>query len=74
MLLKQSQNIGFMEYLTKCRIDNACMLIRQADLRFNEIARMTGYTNYISFNRAFQRYTGKTPTEYQAYILMQKDQ
>lgn len=46
------------------RIEKACELIKNTDMKISEIAQSVGYANDASFRRAFKRAVGRTPGEY----------
>lgn len=64
MLFKQEMNVGFLDFLHKCRIDQAKQLIQNTDLTIGEISARVGYANTITMNRAFRRYEGVAPSWY----------
>ena len=54
-----------LEFLNHYRIKEACALLdSKEDLTFQEIAYRMGYQSVATFNRAFKKETGVTPTEY----------
>jgi len=46
------------------RLDRACSLLQQTEMRLDEVVRGTGFSTAPHFCRLFQRQFGKTPTEY----------
>jgi len=54
----------FSELVEQVRIDLAMELLRDTDISLPEIAQQLGYSSQSNFCRAFQRWTGKTPTEF----------
>jgi AraC family transcriptional activator of mtrCDE len=50
-------------YLTRWRLGIAAQLLAQTDLSIEEIAQKTGYRSEYSFNRAFKKARGRTPTK-----------
>ena len=56
--------INFRSYLNTLRIDYSKSLILKDDLPITQIALTCGFSNLRTFNRAFLKVTGKTPTEY----------
>lgn len=52
------------EYLNRCRITRAALLLKNGDLSVTEVALSVGYNNLSFFNRYFLRLMGTTPTEY----------
>lgn len=63
-LFRTYENRTFNELLTDFRIENACRLLGNADLRLNDIAKMVGYDSQSYFCKVFRQYTGKTPGQY----------
>ena len=51
-------------YYTKLRIDNACRLLKDTDLKIKEIAEYSGYSDSIYFTQAFKKQKGITPSGY----------
>ncbi|MEG1886575.1 MAG: AraC family transcriptional regulator, partial [Oscillospiraceae bacterium] len=63
-LFKQKLGIGFNEYLNMLRVSAACDALSKQDSSITEIAYLVGYNCDRSFNRAFLKFTGKTPRDY----------
>lgn len=63
-LFKKELNLGFLDYLHRCRIEKAKELIRGTKYNIGDIAEMVGYTNAVTMTRAFKRYEGITPSWY----------
>ena len=63
-LFTKKFGIGFNEYIHKLRIDEAKRLMNGTNLKNHEIAECVGYSNYSSFLRKFQKFTGMKPTEF----------
>ncbi len=62
---KKSTRKTYMEFLKEVRIDYACKKIIRGDYNtIAEIAYAVGFKSAITFNRAFKKHTGKTPTQY----------
>ncbi len=58
---------NFNAFLNHYRITEACQLInrnQEKNLTFQEIAFQLGYQSVATFNRAFKKVTGKTPSEF----------
>ena len=49
------------QYLLNLRMQKACRLLRDADLRIYEIANLCGYCNELYFSRVFKNANGMTP-------------
>lgn len=54
----------FSEYLASVRVQKAKQLLRTTSFKVYEIAEMVGYHNVESFNRAFKKISGVSPTKY----------
>lgn len=61
-------NMTFYEYINNYRVSEACIIIDSADAESRktmfEIAEMSGFNSISTFNRAFAKVTGLTPTQY----------
>jgi len=66
-LQRRLHNAGltYRELVDKVRFDAACRLLRQPQNNVKDVARAIGYQNASNFNRAFQRWAGVSPSEYQ---------
>lgn len=62
-IINEHANRNFAEYINAYRTEEAIALISQID-RVNELAFEVGFNNRTSFNRAFKKRTGLTPTEF----------
>lgn len=63
-LFRQTTGATITEYLTDVRIKTAQKLLRESDLRVQEIARRIGVESAAYFGRMFKKATGCTPQEY----------
>lgn len=61
---KREYEMGFNEYLTQLRIEEAKQLLKNSVLSIGEISQQVGYQNQVTFNAAFKKYTGISPTSY----------
>ena len=52
------------KYLTKIRIEESKVLLREGSLSMGEIAKRLGFSNQQHFSRQFHAVAGMTPTEY----------
>ena len=52
------------EYINELRIKNAVKKIGEGDMLIIDIALACGFESLSTFNRAFKKYTGKTPSEF----------
>ncbi|NLD87908.1 MAG: helix-turn-helix transcriptional regulator [Clostridiales bacterium] len=64
-VFKIQYSMNFSEYLLEKRIHKSIRLMKSyPDMNLSDISEQTGYTNYLSFKRAFIRYQGIAPKEY----------
>ncbi|MFD0671051.1 helix-turn-helix domain-containing protein [Cohnella sp. GCM10027633] len=59
---KTGQNIS--DYIYHTRMNKATEMLRETDLKIQEIASLVGYYTVASFNRVFKKHTGITPSEF----------
>ncbi|WP_129726834.1 MULTISPECIES: response regulator [Bacillaceae] len=64
VLFKQKTRVTFLDYLTKLRMDHACLLLETTDLKTYEIANLVGYTDQRYFSQVFKKYVNLTPSQY----------
>ena len=60
---RKNYNMTFAEYLTKIRLYHAADALAFSKKTVTQIANDCGFSNIISFDRAFREQYGKTPTE-----------
>ena len=63
-LFKHCMGETFIAYLTRRRLETACKLLLETDLKINAICNMIGYKNRTHFYKLFKNYYGKTPNEF----------
>lgn len=63
-LFTQDLGVSFSVYLTKIRIEKACILLKDHTIRVSDVSEKIGYHNYRYFNHVFKKMTGYTPSEY----------
>lgn len=63
-LFKQATGENFIDALKRMRVEKACQMLRNPELRIYEIAIATGYHSSKYFMKVFKEYTRTTPTEY----------
>jgi AraC-like DNA-binding protein/ligand-binding sensor protein len=66
---KKSTGMGFSEFLTRARVENAKNKLANPVLPINEVADQAGFGSLSQFNRAFHHYVGCSPKEYRASLL-----
>lgn len=66
VLFKKETGLTFLEHLTRLRIERACSILRNADVKVYQIAPLVGYQDPKYFTHVFKKITGMTPTEYRS--------
>ena len=65
-LFSQTHGITFSEYIERLRISNACMLLITTGRAVVDIALESGFSSLSTFNSAFKKHCGKTPSQYRS--------
>ncbi len=63
---KRVTGFNFVDYIARTRVEQACELLTNSNLRISEIAFEVGFQSLSQFNRTFKKLSGKSPTEYRA--------
>ncbi len=63
-LFSDKLRIGFNEYINSLRVSFACHYLRHSNKPVTEIASLVGFNTSRTFNRAFSKQIGSTPSEY----------
>ena len=63
-LFSDKLQIGFNDYVNSLRVSFACNYLRHSDRSVTEISDLVGFGTLRTFNRAFLKQMGKTPSEY----------
>ena len=63
-VMSQKLHIGFNDYVNSLRISNACRLLRKSKKSITEISELVGFNTLRTFNRAFFKQMGVTPSDY----------
>jgi AraC-like DNA-binding protein len=66
-VINEHIGVSFFEYINQLRIEEAKQLLAEttrSSLHVIEVAYTVGFNNKVSFNSAFKKATGMTPTEY----------
>ncbi len=64
VLVKNKINIGFHEYLTNLRINQAKLLLQNTNKSIQEICDEVGFNSHTTFFRCFKQATGMTPRDF----------
>lgn len=62
-LFTQHSPESFVEHLTRIRMEHSLAMLQSSNLKVQEIARLSGYSNQRYFSSCFKKYYGKTPSE-----------
>lgn len=60
----KSEETSFQKILDSVRFEKAKLLLKQTNLPIEEVASRLGYQEAASFNHAFQRWSGTTPSKF----------
>mgnify|MGYP003199577832 CR=1 FL=1 len=63
-LFKKIKKVNFSEYLNEIRLKRAMELLKETNLRINEVALRVGYNDARYFSTLFKRKTGMSPNEF----------
>lgn len=61
---KHTMDCSFVNYLNKCRVEQACQSLINTDRKVALIASDCGFESLSSFNRAFKKFKGLSPLQY----------
>lgn len=67
-IFKNETGIGFLEYLTQVRMEEAKVLLQDINLKIYEVAEQVGYNNTPYFSTVFKDFMGFAPKEYRERI------
>ncbi len=63
-IMSNKLNIGFNDYINSLRVSGACKLLVNTDSTITEISDTVGFNTLRTFNRAFSKQMGCTPSQY----------
>ena len=63
-LFSKKLGMRFNDYINSLRISEACRMLLNSDDSVTDICFHVGFGTLRTFNRAFIRHTGRTPSEY----------
>lgn len=63
-LFKEVTGINVSDYIQGLRIDEACSLLRNSDMKVIDVAAQVGFKDLKFFYEVFKKITGKTPGDY----------
>lgn len=62
-----------MTFLMQVRVEHACKLLEQRDIKVSGVATQVGFSSPQRFNAAFRKHIGMTPMEYRHKVLDQHE-
>lgn len=65
-IMNNKLHMGFNDYINSIRVSNACKYLTKTDKSITEISDLVGFNTMRTFNRAFHKQLGMTPSEYRA--------
>lgn len=65
-VMNNKLHMGFNEYVNSIRVSHACKYLKKTDLSITEISDIVGFNTMRTFNRAFYKQLGITPSEYRS--------
>lgn len=63
-ILKKNTGMYFADYVMQLRVKSSLGLLHHSDQNLTQIAMNCGFSNSASFNRAFKKLIGMTPSDY----------
>lgn len=63
-LFKKYNDVGYNDYVTQCKIDEARRLLSSGSYKVYEVAEMLGFVSAFYFSKVFKKVVGVPPTEY----------
>lgn len=63
-ILSAKLHVGLNDYVNSLRVSNACKQLLGSNRSITEISAMVGFNTLRTFNRAFLKHMGVTPSEY----------
>ena len=63
-LFKKYNDVGYNDYVTQCKIDEAKRLLGNSDYKVYEVAEILGFESAFYFSKVFKKVVGIPPTEY----------
>ncbi len=66
VVFKQMTGETIIDFLTKTRMENAKILLKETDFKVLDISEMVGFQDASYFSKVFKKYTGVHPQKYRA--------
>lgn len=63
-LFKEETGISVINYIRRCRVDNAAVMLKDNNISIKDIAYSVGFSDQMYFSKVFRQVKGMSPTEY----------
>ena len=67
-LFKSETGENYVDFLMKIRVEKAKKLLKDKNLRIQEISELVGYTDSKYFGQLFKKQVGMLPSEYKMWV------
>jgi AraC-like DNA-binding protein len=67
-MFKAATGMTFSEYVARCHVDRARLLLLDPNVRVTDVAYAAGFQSIPHFNHLFKRYTGLSPKGYRTSL------
>lgn len=65
-IYKSIREISFSAYVTQCRLEQSCVMLRESNRTVSEIAEQVGFSNSTYYTTVFKNAYGITPSAYRS--------
>ncbi|MGI6299000.1 MAG: AraC family transcriptional regulator [Saccharofermentanales bacterium] len=69
---REETGMSPMAFMMQVRVNRACKLLEQRDMKVSGIAELVGFSSPQRFNAAFRKHVGMTPMEYRKQVQERK--
>jgi AraC family transcriptional regulator of arabinose operon len=63
-VFKSATGLSPQEYIVRCRMEQAEILLKGTQVKISDVACAVGYTDALSFSKMFKKYKGMSPMEF----------
>lgn len=63
-LFKEETGVSVIDYIRRCRVDNAAIMLKDKNISIKDIAYSVGFSDQMYFSKVFKHIKGLSPTEY----------
>lgn len=71
-IFKQETSMTFLEYLTKIRMEKACNMLQNTDIKVFQVAQLVGYHDAKYFSQVFRKIMGCKPSDFREQKKLQQ--